>query len=519
LVFKITDHSLQVPEKTGDSPSGEGPPPPGDIPDEEGPPPPVDIPDEEDPPPPVVTAASNPNGENEVVTVTEVVEAAPDAPAAETVQDTTVVETGQGTTVVETVSETTVVEAEAPRPNEEEAEKPNFMQELRNMNQTLGQLVKVMTGLSTASTRPSTKAQEVVFIDEEPEDDPTPAPEPQVEEIVVVEKSNVSQTEEIQPPTVVVIEEPEDNPGAGPPTVEDVVIVIEKPDDTARPGPAVVVEEAQSQTQEVVVVEQQDSRDSETIVERPAAQEKITIELIPDPVTNQPTIFIRTSPIDAIPDSIAPPSDASSTTSSKTDIVRHDSKPDTVQDKATAPEVVIAVDPDEPRRKVPPSRTTTFQSMVEDAPSSYTMVTDAYSIAVVPDPTSSRPTIVIIPAPPPDDAQDDAAGPSSRRASKRPSVAFATRTPSFAPPVQGAVPAAAVAAKPAHRHQHHYRPLAGQGENDDDGEEWSSDSDYFTWVAIHPHLGPILVRLLVLFGKSKSVAYARAIKWGLFERP
>jgi hypothetical protein len=47
----------------------------------------------------------------------------------------------------------------------------------------------------------------------------------------------------------------------------------------------------------------------------------------------------------------------------------------------------------------------------------------------------------------------------------------------------------------------------------------SSGSEYHVWAAMHPHLGKVVVRLLVMLGTPKSSAYARAIKWGLYGGP
>lgn len=44
---------------------------------------------------------------------------------------------------------------------------------------------------------------------------------------------------------------------------------------------------------------------------------------------------------------------------------------------------------------------------------------------------------------------------------------------------------------------------------DHDDEDGSSDSEYYAWVAIHPHLSKAVLRLLVMLGTPKSSAYAR----------
>jgi len=59
-----------------------------------------------------------------------------------------------------------------------------------------------------------------------------------------------------------------------------------------------------------------------------------------------------------------------------------------------------------------------------------------------------------------------------------------------------------------------WRDVSGYDEDDgydydDEDEEGSSDSEYYAWVAMHPHLGKAVVRLLVMLGTPKSSAYTR----------
>jgi hypothetical protein len=245
-------------------------------------------------------------------------------------------------------------------------------------------------------------------------------------------------------------------------------------------------------------------------VSKPAPQEKITIEVIPDPITHQPTILIRTSPIDPDQSSITdqpPPARSSSKPASAMA-----PEPSIAPTASTAPATVPAPAPgiaaaDAAQPPPPPPGadvpSTTSSHTDPDTPPllSQPTLADGYTIDIIADPHTHRPTIVIRPAGP-----DDAAGTSGVSLSH----------------VLAAGPDGNDLKNLEAKWRRDLRRFIESQEGadlDDYDDNDDSEDDDAPWIPIHPHLGRVVVRLLEMLGTSREEAYGRAVKWGLYEAP